>query len=461
MPEVFFDNFLIQLRADAFGFTNQIIGLALQIFGPHAAHEFSVRVNWQTRCTKQIANAEFPNGTEGKKMFTTNEITLRLIDCRIKRVNRNFFQVDRRNRRCLLSSDLVSGSWCGFVAKCDISDDNVDTGNIRCLLFSTFSAFNLFWSSESICADWLQPSDGVVGEFASLPVDILVDVAELLIFTRRDKRNRFLGIENARRTSFFFSLIACVALANSLLMPAFGLAFVFAAVLVSRCCCCCCWLIWSIWSSLGIVYTKSQFFTEWKSTHKHNETIKHKHIHARTANASVKTKTPERNEINSQQTHNTRRNSGESVILFFLLLSRSLPRLRLVCFLFSTVVVVVVIGVYFMFDLSKFFFCRHFSDTIQSTMSKSPIGLSVLAVVVFIQTRESIFNETHTSLTLHKTEFMKLCIVVNELMCARMIGLSLCRAVFLHFFVGVVVVFVFLDCTQITYKLLGVVSNYS
>lgn len=191
----------------------------------------------------------------------------------MKREKRSFFHVERRNRRCLLScSGLASGRCCCccccFSSKCDISDDdNDDTGNVRCLLFSAFSIFNLFCSSQFVCTDSLQLFAATVAvvaaadEFSLVDVDILAVVAELLIFMRRDKRNKFLGIENARRTSFFFSLNACVTLAISLLMVEFGLPFEFAAIFVScrfccGCCCCFgCWLlIWSFWSSLGIVY---------------------------------------------------------------------------------------------------------------------------------------------------------------------------------------------------------------
>lgn len=207
-------------------------------------------------------------------MRSNTSLTLRLIDCRMKREKRNFFQVERRNRRCLLSCS-VCGLASGRNGCCDTSDDSNDTGNVRCLLFSKSSIFTWFSSSIlPVCTDWLQLFDVLIDDFALvdaffIALSAFVLFVLLLFLTRRDRRNKLRGIENARRTNFFFSLNACVILASSLLIIELGLAVAVGVVFVFDCfCCCCCrdgdsgacWLMWSFWSSLGIFY---QYYYIW------------------------------------------------------------------------------------------------------------------------------------------------------------------------------------------------------
>lgn len=95
---------------------------------------------------------------------------------------RNFFQAERRNIRCLLSCSCVGCSCVG----CS------DTFNVP---FNDWLKFFLFALSPVLVT-----SATIVSAFGSLVF------ATFGLFTRRDKRNGLRGIENARRMFFFFSL---------------------------------------------------------------------------------------------------------------------------------------------------------------------------------------------------------------------------------------------------------------
>lgn len=123
--------------------------------------------------------------------YKRTALLLKVIWC-ATRVN-NRFHVDRWNRRFrLLCSDLSE-------IVCD-SDDPFSVA----LTLSAAVPFNVSVTEWSL----------LIAAVSFWSVLLWFDIFdELVSLTRRDKRNRFLGIESARRTSLFFSFCMVASLA--------------------------------------------------------------------------------------------------------------------------------------------------------------------------------------------------------------------------------------------------------